>query len=661
MRRAAPLIYTGLALALAGPLLVGRGVVLAVDLAQSPHARLDTAYWGLPQGTHEGSLSRLPLDALFAALGRLDAVAIGQKVLLVAIVVLAGWGMHRLVAARRPAAALFAGTLYAANPFVYDRLYTGQWFLLLGYALIPLAYAALLAALRGRRRAAFSFAALFAATGVASPHMAMLLVGLSLVTVAAWAPQLRRDRDARIATALGVTLAAALSLWWALPTPGMHDLWRHVGGGQLELYRTAAHAHFGLVPTVAALGGYWNDANPPLARLAVWPIFALALVALAVHGALVRRRDPTARAVAFVGLAGFVLALGASSAATRPAFTFLLDHFAPLRSFREPQKAVALLAFAYAFLGAGAVDDLLEHAPRSRHARRALAAALLAVPCVIAAVVGSALWGGLHTSSFPDSWRQADAQLRGEAAGSRTLVLPWHGYHALAFAHHRVVANTAPGFFHVPVLASRSVGAGTGVADESDPVERRVQGLLAQGGRRRDLGSCLAALGVSHVLLERQADWRDYRFLDRQRDLVLERSWGDLALYRSRVPAGLVMTGSLRADGCASSLTPVRVARRSPAHYELAQALPPSARLIVALPQADGWRLRGKTLRFEPWDIYRTRYLLAAAGLVAFLVAAGLGALSARGLRGRRSTPARRSPSTAARPATPAATRPAAR
>src|SRR5437016_2497358 len=68
VRRAAPLIYAGLALALAGPLLMGRGVVLAVDLSQSPHPGLDTAYWGLPQGTHEGSLSRLPLDALFVAL-----------------------------------------------------------------------------------------------------------------------------------------------------------------------------------------------------------------------------------------------------------------------------------------------------------------------------------------------------------------------------------------------------------------------------------------------------------------------------------------------------------------------------------------------------------------------------------------------------------------
>ena len=143
MRRATPLIYLALGLAVAGPLL-GGGLVLAVDLALGPHPTLDTAYWGLPRGTHGGLLSRLPLDALFVALGRVDAVAVGEKVLLVAVVALAGWGMHRLVRVRHASAAWFAGLLYAINPFVYDRLHSGQWFLLLGYALLPHAYGALL-------------------------------------------------------------------------------------------------------------------------------------------------------------------------------------------------------------------------------------------------------------------------------------------------------------------------------------------------------------------------------------------------------------------------------------------------------------------------------------------------------------------------------------
>ena len=60
------LIYAGLAVAVAGPLL-GRGLVLSVDLAQTPRSPLPSAYWGLASGTNEGSLGRLPFDSLFRA------------------------------------------------------------------------------------------------------------------------------------------------------------------------------------------------------------------------------------------------------------------------------------------------------------------------------------------------------------------------------------------------------------------------------------------------------------------------------------------------------------------------------------------------------------------------------------------------------------------
>ena len=91
-----------------------------------------------------------------------------ERVLLVAIVLLAGLGVHRLVAGERAGLAAFAGVLYAINPFVYDRLLTGQWFLLLGYAVLPWALRALIRTLRGERRAPWMFAALFALTGIAA-------------------------------------------------------------------------------------------------------------------------------------------------------------------------------------------------------------------------------------------------------------------------------------------------------------------------------------------------------------------------------------------------------------------------------------------------------------------------------------------------------------
>jgi hypothetical protein len=556
---------------------------------------------------------------VFAALGEIGAVEVGQKLMLLAIVFLAGWGMHRLVRPRfgRDAPALFAGVLYAVNPFVYDRLFTGQWFLLLGYALLPLAYRAFLATLERDRGAPWRFGALFVATGIASTHMAALLAVLCAATLIASARRIRRTPRVGRAAAAALALGVLPSLYWLIPTPGLEDFWRHVGSGQLALYRTVPDGDWGLGATVAGLYGYWNDAEPVKFFLTVWPLLAAALIALAAWGAALRRRDPITWAVAGAGVFGFLLALGDGSALTRDTYTWLLDHFSALRSFREPQKGVALLVFAYAFLGAAAVDDLLSHPPRLRWARTALAVAVVVLPLMYGYRMLGGLWGGLETSHFPASWDQADATLEAQASHSRTLFLPWHGYFALDFAHGRVVANPAASFFHTPILASRSVGDAA-VADESDPTERRVQRLLARPGGGRDLARCLAPLGVSHVLLAKQADWQRYRFLDRRSDFAPVRRWNDLTLYRSRTPGGFVMAANGTQSACSGKLRPLDVRKRSEVRYELAQQPPARSEPVLGLPQPAKWRASGNEVTFAPWSRYRRNYLLGVAGALAF-------------------------------------------
>ena len=410
--------------------------------------------------------------------------------------------------------------------------------------------------------------------------------------------------------ALALALGLIPSLYWLIPTPGLHDFWAHVGSGQLALYRTVPDHRWGLGSTVAGLFGYWNDARPISAYLSVWPLIALTLIALALWGAALRRRDPTTWAVVAIGLFGFLLALGDASWLTRGPYTYLLDHFSFLRSFREPQKGVALLAFAYAFLGAAAVQDLISNPPRLRVAACALTVIVVALPLVYGYRLFGGLWGNLEPSHFPSSWEQADQRLQREAAGSRTLFLPWHGYFALGFAHGRVVGNPAPSFFETPILSSRSVGEGRGGADESDPVERRVTSLLNGPRQQRNLGSCLAPLGVTHVLLAKEADWQRYRFLDRSRDLVAVARWPDLVLYRSTAPAGLVMSaGSNRTASCSSRLEPLAARKLSPVHYRLT-ASPPHGRVVLGLVKPSKWQQRGRELTFQSWSSYRRNYLV---------------------------------------------------
>ncbi len=605
--------YGALGAVVAGPLL-GAGLLLAVDSAPVPRPRLDPSYWGLGQGTHEGTLARLPLDAVLAAIGSITSVAIAQKLVLVLAIALAGLGMHRLTDARHPAARVFAGVLYAVNPFVYERIWTGQLFLILGYALLPWAFQAFRGLLRGERPSPWGFAALALVTAIASTHMAILLGLVCLSALFASIVGFRTSgfglqRGHYLAIG-GAALAAVASTWWLLPTPGLADLWNHIGRAQLALYASAGDPHVGLLPTLAALSGYWNDATPAISHVPAWPALALVIVVLTLGGLWLSRRDPIAWAVAAAGAAGFLLALGYAWSPTQSSFAWLLAEFPWLRSFRESGKGLALVAFAYAYLGSLAVDDLVRHAGRTRRARVAVAALLLAVPLTLGSRELWGAWGRLRPSQYPLAWASANRYLTGVAQRSRTLVLPFHGYFGLSFAHGRVVANPAAAYFQVPVVISRSVG---GPEDQSDPEQARIDGLLASRRSRGDFAACLAALGIARVLVLHQADWQSYGSLATSPGMSLERTWPGVTLYRSARPTSLVMAHTGQGSGC-GSWTPVPAARNGTFGVRLLADAPAGAALRVELANSRRWRRRGShELTYTGWSVYRRNYLVGLA------------------------------------------------
>jgi len=219
---------------------------------------------------------------------------------------------------------------------------------------------------------------------------------------------------------------------------------------------------------------------------------------------------------------------------------------------------------------------------------------LLLLPLIAGYREFDGLWGGLTTSTYPRSWSEARTLLGREAGDSRTLVLPWHAYFALTFADHRVVGNPGTSYFDTPVLVSRSVGEGAAANDSSDPLDREVSRLLASGPNRHNLGACLATLGVSHILLPKQSDWSRYSFLSRQHDVVLERRWSDLLLYRNRHPTALALrVNRSAASPCNTRITPLATRIVNPGRIELTRP-PQRGRLVaLAVPPGPGWTMNG--------------------------------------------------------------------
>src|SRR5580693_9385523 len=87
----------------------------------------------------------VPSDLVVAAASRVLPADILQKVILLAIFVLACSGAAALLTREPLLARLAAGAFYAWNPYVAERLIIGHWALLLGYAALPWVLRAVLA------------------------------------------------------------------------------------------------------------------------------------------------------------------------------------------------------------------------------------------------------------------------------------------------------------------------------------------------------------------------------------------------------------------------------------------------------------------------------------------------------------------------------------
>src|ERR1700739_258946 len=120
----------GLGLLALGPGL-GRGFLLSYDMVFVPRMPFSAALPGLDP-PRAG-----PSDLVIAVASRIVPGDIVQKLVLLAIFVLACAGAAALLDREPLLARLAGGVFYAWNPYVGERLIIGQWALLLGYARLP--------------------------------------------------------------------------------------------------------------------------------------------------------------------------------------------------------------------------------------------------------------------------------------------------------------------------------------------------------------------------------------------------------------------------------------------------------------------------------------------------------------------------------------------
>ena len=474
------------------------GRLLLLDFVSGPHQPLLPAEaFGLDGGLTGG----VPLTIVFSLLDRLLGQA-GSVVPAAVFFPLATTGAARLLRTAVLPARLGAGLFYAVNPFVFDRLYAGQLGLLLGYALLPFAVAALMDAAQEPHRVGRA-ACWAGATAMMSEHFAWILVP---VTAAIF---LTRPHRVRASVRLGAAaLGAAAISAYLLVAPVLAGVSPAGPLTQLAAYRTRGDPRVGLLVNVAGLYGFFRPGpTEPKNLFSGWIAVLAALLVIVVVGYVAVLRDAAHRrdglAILAAGIAGYFLALG-DQGPTGGLFRLAYEHVPGFVVMREPDKFAVLVALAYAY-GFGWGIAWLTTRSRQKVAQVAVAALAIALPFVYTPNLLGGLGGQVTASEFPYSWSVA-SRLAGQ---DTVLFLPWHEYFPTPFTGQRTIANPAAVYFAGTVLTSQNPGLGYGFAAE-DSEHVFLDKVLGPPVDLQRMRVALVGLGVRFVALAKVADWQDF-------------------------------------------------------------------------------------------------------------------------------------------------------
>jgi len=552
-----------LALAVVGPALLP-GFVLSYDLVFTPRQDLLPASLGVGSGLPRA----VPQDAVVAVLEMVVPGMVLEKVVLLAIPLLAGFGILRLLPST--AAGLVAATLAVANPFLAQRLVIGHWGFLLAYALLPWALV-----LARRLRASGDpwdgvRLLLVIAAGSLTPSGSLLLAAVAV-------PPVLLPRSAYTLRAGVMLVLAVVATWlpWLLPAL-LHPAATGADAEGTRIFSLRADAPGGLVATALSGGGIWNSEVVLASRgtALTWVVLIL-VVALAAWGArdLVRILG---RGVAawWTLVAGLGLLAALASAMLPGPWAWLLETVPGGGLARDAHKLLApwvlLLAVAAGVGAARALDRVGERSSR--------AAVLLALVIVPVACQPDLLWGAggrLHAVAYPDDWPAARAELAASERPGDVVSFPWTAFRRFPWNDERTVLDPAPRWLTRTTVTSDALVVdsreGLVTIEGDDPRAATITRVLEAG---ESVAEILPGEGIGWALIARGTPgpvpdlpgW----------DLVLDGP--DLALYAApqgtvavravdvRLVAGvdLILAVGLLAGLAALVIRRLRVRGRSP-------------------------------------------------------------------------------------------------
>lgn len=479
------------------PVLTRRGFSLSYDMVFVPNPSIGPSALGL-----DGSVPRaVPTDAVVALMSQAVPADLVQHALLLGFFVLGGSGVARWLSSWPGAAA--AALTFVWNPYVVERLVIGHWAFLLGLAVLPWAARSAARARLGEDRALLATGGWVVVGSLAGSTSGVLVAATALV-VACWPGPEARPGAVRRGAALGLVAAAANAPWivsaLASPGGGLSD------AGGVAAFAARADTPFGLVPSLATLGGIWNPAVWPSERGSAIPVLlVLCVVVGAIVGGgrrLLAAEGGGGRGLCAAAAGAWVVAVLGGFAPGRAALRWLVVEVPGGGLLRDGQKFLAPFVLVVALALGLTVERILDAGTLRElgpGVARAAAVALVAVPALLLPSLAFGAGGRLESVAYPTEWVDVQ-QLLDEAPAGDAASFPWTYYRRFGWNADRVVLDPVPRLLGRPVLANDALPLKDMTIAGENPRAARVSEAVDAVG---PLTSALMAEGVRYVLVHR--------------------------------------------------------------------------------------------------------------------------------------------------------------
>ncbi len=382
------------------------GYILTLDTIVSENVyHVSSLFYGL-----SSSYSIAPFIAILSFLNMFFSVEFIQKLSYFFIFFISGISAYKLCPEEWGIGRYFAGFLYMLNPFVYVRFIAGHWLLLLAYAVTPFAIKGLIdffdvPSTEKGIKVVFLLTSIF----VLETHTPFLLLIVFGVLFIVKLVEYRKIDDKIFSLSKSIILIGILLLilnsYWLIPNfTGSSIPLGEITGFDLNTFTTKQDLNFNTLFTTASMYDFWRAGYFYTKDiLPYWYLFFIFILFLSVHGFVLNYKHIKygiyVKAFGAIAVLSVLLASGISGTIAG-VFEFLFNNVFFFKGFREPQKFVALLVLAYAYLGCLGVSEFEKIARDPVHSAGAkkagawlIIALALATPFIYSFTMFNGFWG----------------------------------------------------------------------------------------------------------------------------------------------------------------------------------------------------------------------------------------------------------------------------